>query len=166
MRLLRDGVSLMLGLDIATAPGAGRLPAELVIRAPGAELTLAALLRPSRGKASLEASATATGLARLQPGSYAVTARLDGPDGPELTIGTAQVSTNGRIGIVGPTRIGVAAQHREAASWAASRVAQSVVLTAGRVRMKLERVARSRARRLPEPFQRRLRALYSATGRT
>lgn len=118
MTLIGDGTRLALGLDIATTPDRWSKPAEIILRSRDGEHVLPATLRPWRGSARLE-TMVQPGQVHAALGAYVVVARLDGPAGPELPLGSAIVGEDGRWAVRGPTRSTVLEQRRQALAWAA-----------------------------------------------
>ncbi|MFF3750273.1 glycosyltransferase family 2 protein [Streptomyces sp. NPDC002018] len=137
-----------LRLDVFTGPKSGSRAVELIVTAAdGSVRTLPATLRPDHGRAHLAVPAR---VPDLPAGPARLSARLDGPKGPELPLCEVPVGAGGRIRL----------DHSDLAVVDAALVR---VVTVQRRRATLRRVLRSAGgpivRRLPSAARKRVRRL-------
>lgn len=93
---------LEIELPVVALPGTAPSAAVLLVRGQGEDAPcceLPALVEPFGGRVHLRAGdrLDPAGRAALGAGTWALSARLDGPDGPELPIGRVHVDASGRV---------------------------------------------------------------------
>ena len=104
VRFVRDGRKLAVRLAAAGSERTERLAISLVLRGPGTEALVPGRLAVRKGWVILTASAGRQ-LAGVPRGPYTLAARLDGPAGPEVDLGSVRVHAWGRMSAIGDQRI-------------------------------------------------------------
>ena len=148
IRVLRDGLRVVVVLPMAAGRGAGPLSAALVIGADGDDARLLpALLRPMRGRVVVDAA-----IERSDPaarGSHPLALRLGrGEDSADVPLGSAIVDPDGRVRIEGLDRVSTAARIGDAVAWEVTRARWPIERRGRRLASATRRIGRRVVRSL------------------